>query len=104
MAEELKSPRIEKTNPDWYSKGYPVLQGELELIGEGDVTIPASRYDALVRAEHTVELIERIYTDKALKYDCERTAVIRLLLGMETEIEGEMQTRQYNDKNANPAT
>lgn len=88
MAEELKSPRIEKTNPDWYSEGYPVLQGESELIGEGDVTIPTSRYDELLRAEYTAELIRKAYTDKkAFKYDSERAAVIAFLLGMETEDE-----------------
>lgn len=89
MADELKTtPRTEKTAPDCFEEGYPALQGELEFISEGDVTISTSRYDELLRAEHTVELIEKAYTDKkAFKYDCERTAVIKFLLGMETEDE-----------------
>ena len=87
MAEELKTPRIEETKPDRFSKGSSALQGKLEIVAEGDVTIPASRYDALVRAEYTVELIKKAYLTQVLKCDCERTAVIKLLLGMETEDE-----------------
>lgn len=87
MAEELKSQRTEETNPDWYSEGYPALQGEMEIITEGDVMVSTSRYDEIVRAEHTVELIKRVYTDKAIKYDSERATVIKLLLGTETEDE-----------------
>lgn len=89
MADEIKTtPSSEEKNPDWYEEGYPALQGELEFINEGDVTIPTSRYDELLRAEHTTELIRKVYTDKkAFKYDSERAAVIRLLLGMETEDE-----------------
>lgn len=89
MADEIKTtPSTEKANPDWFEEGYPILQSELEFINEGDVTVTTTRYDALVRAEHTVELIRKVYADnKALKYDSERAAVIKLLLGMETEDE-----------------
>lgn len=87
MANELKTPRTEEVNPDWFSEGYPALQGELEIVTEEDVTISVSRYDELVRAEHTVELIKRAYLDKSLKYDSEKTAAVKLLLGMETEDE-----------------
>lgn len=88
MAEELKTPRTEETKLDQFSEDSPALQGKLEIVAEGDVTIPASLYDALVRAEHTVELIRKVYADnKALKYDSERAAVIKLLLGMETDDE-----------------
>ena len=70
MADEIKTtPSSEETNPDWYEEGYPALQGELEFINEGDVTIPTSRYDELLRAEHTAELIRKAYTNKAFKYD-----------------------------------
>lgn len=87
MAEELKTPRTEETKPDWSSESSPALQGEWEIVPDEDVTIPTLRYDALVRAEHTVELIKKAYLNQALKYDSERTVVIKLLLGMETEDE-----------------
>lgn len=87
MAEELKTPRTEETKPDWSSESSPALQGELEIVPDEDVTIPTLRYDALVRAEHTVELIKRAYVDKSLKYDSERVMVVKLLLGMEMEDE-----------------
>lgn len=85
MAVELHTP--EETKSDWFSEGYPALQGKFEIATEGDVTISASRYDALIRAEHTVELIKKAYLNQALKYDSERTEVIKLLLGMEMEDE-----------------
>ncbi len=86
MAEELKTPRT-KENPDWFDEGYPALQTEMEIIHEEDVSISTTRYETLIRAEHTVELIKKAYTDKAFKYDSERNAVIKLLLGIETEDE-----------------
>lgn len=87
MAEELKTPCTEETKPDWSSESSSALQGEWEIVPDEDVTIPTLRYDALVRAEHTVELIKRAYVDKSLKYDSERVAFVKLLLGMETEDE-----------------
>lgn len=87
MAEELKTPRTEETKPDWFSEGYTTLQGELEIATEGKVTVTVSRYEELVRAEHTIELIKRAYADKSLKYDYERTGVIKLMLGLETDDE-----------------
>lgn len=87
MAEELNAPSTKETTLDWFSEGYPALQDKLEIVAEGDVTIPVSRYEELVRAEHTIELIKRAHTDKSLKYDSERAAVIKVLLGMETEDE-----------------
>lgn len=87
MADELKTTHTEEANPDGFEDGYPALQGELEFIAEGDVTINTTRYNALVRAEHTVELMKKVYTDKGFKYDSERAAVIKFLLGMETEDE-----------------
>ena len=88
MADEIKTtPSTEEKNPDWFEEGYSTLQGEPEFIIEGDVTIPTSRYDELLRAEHTVELIKKAYTDKAFKYDRDRAIVVKLLLGLETEDE-----------------
>lgn len=85
MAVELHT--MKETKPDWYSEGSPALQGKFEIAAEGDVTISASRYDTLIRAEHTVELIKKAYLNQAFKYEIERTEIIKLLLGMESEDE-----------------
>lgn len=84
MENEKKTNNTEEAKSDWYSEGYPEIQTELELVNEGDVILPVSRYEELVRAEHTVELIKSVYTTKLFKYDSERAAVTKLLLGLET--------------------
>lgn len=87
MADETKTTtttHIEEKNPDWYDEGYPELQAELEFMNEGNVTLPISRYDEVLRAEHTVELLRKAHTSKAFKYESERAAVIAFLLGMES--------------------
>lgn len=64
-------------------EGFSELQGELELPGAGRVKIPAVRYDELLRAEHTVGLLRKVFTDKkAFEYNHEREAAIKFLLGL----------------------
>lgn len=85
MAEEKKTADTQDNNSvDWFSDGLAELQVDAEI---SNVEIPVSRYDTLIRAEHTIELIRRVYKDSKIKYDNERTAAIMFLLGMETEDE-----------------
>lgn len=87
MADVIKTPNVQENSTDWFSDGIPALQGELEIVTEGNVTISASRYDTLIRAEHTVELVKKVCSGKIFEYDCERAKVLDLLLGIEMEDE-----------------
>lgn len=95
MAEETKIAIAEETAPretteitleeaaDVLGESYPELQNELKLPGAGRVKIPAARYDELLRAEHTVELLRKVFIDKkAFEYNHEREAAMKFLLGL----------------------
>lgn len=85
MAEVIECSK--ERDADWFSEGYPALQSKLEISADDGVTVSVSRYEELIRAEHTAELIKRAYEEKAFKYDSERTAAVKLLLGMEIKDE-----------------
>ena len=71
-----------KCDPDngtycWYPEG-------LEETTEAFVKIPVNRFEELIRAEHTNELIAKVIGENSpFKYDCERKTVLDLLLGNE---------------------
>lgn len=78
MAETVKG----KCDPD--NETYCWFPEKLEETTDAFVKVSTSRFEELIRAEHTNELIAKVIGENSpFKYDCERKTVLDLLLGNE---------------------